>query len=113
MTSAQEILEALIGWFDRVGAAWLDLPTGPFGRPYDNLHQLTWAATRPRKLLIELDQQLLLVITGPSSFKVEESEFSIEPFAQVTFDWQEYGNLRSHAETFSRGRVRFVAQRTP
>jgi hypothetical protein len=104
----QAVLREITEWFHRVSTATLQLPSGWFGRPFDNQHSLTWATTRGDRLLIELDNQLLLIITRPSKVKVTEYELSIGDFSQLVFDWQEYGSLESHAETFHDGSLRFI-----
>jgi hypothetical protein len=108
--TTQAALDAVIKWFARVKLASLEMPKGWFGRPYDNLHQLTWWGATDHKLLLELDRQLLLVITDPSAVEVTDSELRINECAQVVLDWQEYGNLRPHADNHGPGSVRLVAQ---
>ena len=65
VTDTASALRQVTAWFDTVGTAGLQLPNGWFGRPYDNRHELTWSQARPHKLLLELDAQLLLVLTDP------------------------------------------------
>ena len=59
--------------------------------------------------IVELDQQLLLIITDPAEARATDTELMIEGCAQVTLDWQEYGNLRPHVDNHGSGLVRFVA----
>ena len=75
-------------WFTRVQAPSLELPNGWFGRPYDNLHQLTWADATEHKLLLELDSQLLLILTDPGDVDLDSAELPITGCAQVVLDWQ-------------------------
>jgi hypothetical protein len=72
------------------------------------MHQLTWSAARPHKLLIELDQQLLLILTEPQGVAVSPTELRITGCAQVTFDYQGYGDLQPHVRAEGSGTVRFV-----
>ncbi len=109
MTVTEEILAPLVDWFGRVKLASLELPDGWFGRPYDNLHQLTWSAATSHKLLLELDHQLLLVITDPRGMDVNESEVRLNGCLQVTLDWQEFGNMRPHVDDHGQGTVRLAA----
>ena len=106
----EAVLQAISGWFAQVKLASLEMPRGWFGRPYDNLHQLTWSVARDHKVLLELDRQLLLVITDPAGVEATDTELRIERCAQVTLDWQEYGNLKPHVDDHGSGSVRFVAQ---
>jgi hypothetical protein len=108
--STQEVLAAVIDWLARVKLASLELPLGWFGRPEDNLRQLTWSGATEHKLLLEFDGQLMLIITDPGSVEVLEWELRVEDSAQVTLDWQEYGNRRPHVDDHGPGTVRLVAQ---
>lgn len=105
--------QSLRAWFDRVDQADLKLPDGYFGgRPGENLHELTFLAVRPRKLLIELDERLLLVFTGTPSVEERELDHGLElvlsGFAALTFDWQSYSDDEAaHASRYTDGQVTF------
>jgi hypothetical protein len=109
VTDPEAVGQAIGQWFVQAQLASLELPRGWFGRPHDNLHQLTWSAARDRKVLVELDGLLLLIITDPGGIESNDLEFRINGCAQVTLDWREYGNLRPHVEDHGGGLVRFVA----
>ena len=108
--TTQSALQVIIGWFAEAELASLELPGGWFGRPYDNLHQLTWSGATKHKLLLELDGQLFLVVTDPGDVEVNDREVRIENCAQVTLDWQEYGSLIPHVDSHGAGMVRLVAR---
>ena len=105
--STQKILEAVQSWFNQDKHIGLKLPSGWFGRPYDNHHQLTFSTSRPHKLILELDQQLYLIFTEPEGAYIEDDELVITGFKQLVFDRQGYGDMQCHAEVFSAGEVRF------
>ncbi len=86
--------------------AHLSLPDGGIGRAGDNLYRLTYIEDRPRKLLVELDDQLLLVFTEAAVTSADHKEVRLR-FKQLTFDWEEYGSLTPHASTYSSGQVVF------
>jgi hypothetical protein len=110
-TTVETVFSVVRDWFAAVRLASLELPSGWFGRPYDNLHRLTWLAHRGDKVIMELDDRLHLIITGPAEVDANADELRIVGFARATFDWQEYGSVpRSHAETFVDGQIRLVAQ---
>jgi len=111
MADAAAALRKVNEWFAAVGYAGLVLPSGWFGRPYDNWHELTWACARSTKLLVELDGQLLLVLTEPGVPQVEGPDLVL-PCAQLVFDWQGYGDLIPHAESFGAGSLRLVDSRS-
>ena len=91
------------------GLVRFSLPDGELGRPGDNLCRLSFIEARPHKLLVELDEQLLLVLTEPAVVEVTDRHARVT-FEQLTFDWQEYGNLRPHAKTYTAGEMTFVGQ---
>lgn len=112
MQTVRSAEQAIRAWFDRVHVAALKLPDGWFGdRPYDNHHRLTFLASRPRKLLVELDEQQLLVFTGIPMVEARELDHALElvlsGFAALTFDWQGYGDEKPHASRYTGGEVTF------
>lgn len=111
MITADELLQVVRGWFAEVGLASLELPSGWFGRPYDNLHRLTWSEVRGAKVFIELDNILHLVITAPTAAAVKGNDLRVSGFTQLVFDRQDYGSSpASHAEVFTSGVLRFAGQ---
>lgn len=95
-------------WFQLAKAGGLVLPDGWFGRPYDDLHILTYVETRPHKLLIELDDLLLLVITDMTTVRVDDSILVMADFLQCVFDWQEYDLLEPHVTVYHSGEIKMV-----
>jgi hypothetical protein len=108
MAAQDGALEQITKWFANVRHAGLILPNGWFGRPHDNQHQLTWAHARRYKLLLELDEQLLLVLTTPGP-PIINAEGITMGFDQLVFDWQGYGDLQPHVDVFSAGQLQLVA----
>jgi len=103
-----QLAEVVRVWFQTAGAAGLILPDGWFGRPFDNLHRLTYLEARRYRLVLELDDQVLLIFDRPEVARVESSELVIEGFSQCVFDWLEYGSLRPQVKAFRSGSVRLV-----
>lgn len=105
--AAAVALERIRAAADRgLGLLRVVFPDGELGRPGDNLYRLTYAEVRPHKLLLELDEQLLLVLTDVDL----DRDGSAGPevvmrFRQATLDWQEYGSLTPHASTWQTGTV--------
>jgi hypothetical protein len=95
-------------WFSGFGGGGLVLPDGWFGRPHDNLHRLTFIASRPSWLIIELDEQFLLTIRDAKVVARENRDLVISGFASCTFDWKEYGDTRGHVTHYDHGEVRLV-----
>ena len=89
----------------------LVLPSGWFGRPFDNHHEITWIENRKFKLLIEIDEQLLLIVTKTIEFEIylDNKDLVIKNFLRLNFDRLGYGDLSSHLENFVTGELRFVA----
>jgi len=111
--SAADVLTTVLAWFREAKVASLDLPDHSFGGPGRSLHQLTRAEAWNDRLLLELDKQLLLVLTAPGEPLVAQEELVFDKYDQLVFDWQEYGNKRPHLEVYNAGAVRFVAQPRP
>lgn len=63
-------------------------------------------------MLLELDEQLLLVLTDVAAEASPEYEVVLR-FRQATLDWQEYGNLAPHASIWRTGTVVLSAQYRP
>jgi hypothetical protein len=102
--------EALVSLFkSNLGLAHFVLPDGGPGRPGDNLYELTFIAARQRKLLVELDDQLLLIVTEPKVEAASDRAVHLA-YRQLTFDWQEFVNLRPHASTYVVGTLKFSGQ---
>lgn len=109
------IERTVVEWFAKVRMASMVLPSGWFGgRCGENLHELTGIWARDYKLILELDDQLLLVFTGIKSAHIEEfvdrgsEELVLDGFVRLVFDWLAYGSLGPDTEIFDRGEVRFV-----
>jgi hypothetical protein len=98
--------EAIADWFASNLVASMALPDGWFGRPYDNLHGLTWTTTRSTRLLLELDGQLLLIFTGTPMVTASADGLTISGFHQLAFIWQGYGDMTPHASVNDNGEVR-------
>jgi hypothetical protein len=101
------MLTAVRDWFGQVRVAGLELPSGWFGRPHDNLHELTWSAATSGKLLLELDEQILLILTDAHDAEVGDNRLRITNCRQVTLDRQEYANMRPHVDDLGAGDVTF------
>ena len=109
VVNARELEQTVREWFGSAEFASLELPSGWFGRPYDNLHQLTWSETRGDKLILELDHIVHLVITTPAATEITDDDLRIIDFSQVVLDRQDYGSsTASHAEVFTTGVVRLA-----
>ena len=67
-----ETVRVITEFFDDQLAAGLVLPNGWFGRPYDNLHQLTGCTVAGDTMRIELDGQLILTFAGAGLGRVSQ-----------------------------------------
>ena len=96
--------------------AALLLPDGWFGgRPMENQHRLTFVASRPKRLLIELDDQVLLSIIG-KRVSVRHitrdlgQSLVLDGFRACVIEYLDYGDDRPQpVMTFSDGAIEFVA----
>lgn len=102
-------LEATMrAWFCKTGGGGLILPTGWFGRPYDNLHVLTEVIFADQGLTLVLDSSLILRFSQYPAVESTESELLLR-FLSLRFEWQEYGSKKTHQQNFGPNVVRFVA----
>jgi len=81
-------LDILEKWQNSNPVFGIILPTGWFGRPYDNHHEITWMTDRKYKLLIEVDEQLLFILTKTIQFEIigDNNDLVIKNFNRLTFD---------------------------
>ena len=96
-------------FFATVGDAGLILPSGWFGRPYDNLLQLTRSEVTDGTLVLELDGHLTLTFSGEPEATSSENGLRLSGFSALAWDWTEFGSTESHHEEFVAGKVEFVA----
>lgn len=97
-------------WFQKAISVDLYLPDRCFGRPTDFQHQLSFIEERPHKLLLELCQQFLIVLTDCKTICLEADRLILKDFSQFVFDWQGFGDLTPHVQVYLTGELRFVAQ---
>jgi hypothetical protein len=112
----------LTAFFERRTAVDLYLPDGWYGgRPMDGQHELTLVLERPARLLIELDEHILLTFTGedvsvaPVSTTVLDRAgtpaIQIGSFRQLVVDARLYGSQETTAKIYSTGTVLLVSAR--
>lgn len=98
----------VVNWFSAVGGAGLKLPSGWFGRPYDNLHRLTGARVLGDVLVLELDDRQKLSISAPQSVQVEPKSLKLVDAGRIEWRWYEYGSNDPHLEVLGAGDVEFL-----
>jgi len=106
MMTRDKVYTTVLKWFRDKSNANLVLPDGAYGGPKDIL-QLTYITNRPRKLVIELNGQFMLVFTDPEKAEIVDDELVVNGFAQVLFDWQEGSDPTPRAKVYKYGDVKF------
>lgn len=96
-------------WFRKAGGGGLVLPDGWFGRPYDNIHRLTFLTIRPFWTIVELDERLLLTLRNPFLVQATDEELLISEFPLCVLDRKEYGGDRYFSKSYNAGEVKIVA----
>jgi hypothetical protein len=101
------IADTVTAFFARHEVASLRLPSGWFGRPHDNWHRLTEAATDADRVVIRLDERqvLSLDVEGASS----EGRVLRIRVRGGDWHWTEYGCDEEHREVLESGVVEFQA----
>lgn len=109
-------------FFSRGVSVGLHLPSGWFGgRPMENQHNVTLAIGRPARLILELDERVLLTFTG-EDLSVERVQtrllhrggtlaIRICGFQQLVMDQRLYGSSRVKVVVFTEGDVELVSAR--
>jgi hypothetical protein len=105
----ERICDIISDWFEKEKGGSLKLPDGWFGRPMGNIHELTFIVKRPRKLIIELDEQVYLIFTELESVRIDGPKIIFSEFRQLVFDWQEYAHLTPHMSLYNSGEVQLVS----
>ncbi len=100
--------ELLINWLNQKKKFGIILPDGWFGRPMDNLHEVTWWIERTNKFIIEIDSQLYITLTKPIKLNSKKDSLIISNFLQCIFDYQGYGDMRAHSKMYNAGEITFV-----
>lgn len=98
----------IVNWIKAYPRFGLELPNGWFGRPYDNIHKITWHSERDSKLIIEVDNQLYLIFTKPLNYQSKESILILKDWTQFVFDRQGYGDMRAKCDVFKSGIVKLI-----
>ena len=109
--TSEQAEKVLVEWFLRVGVAGLVLPSGWFGRPYDDQFRLTGSAALGERLVVCLDDNALLAVLRPGEVVEENERLVIRGFDQVVWAFSEYGSRRSHVQVFDRGAIELVGPR--
>lgn len=116
LDTAPAIVES---FFEQAEVAGLLLPDGWYGgRPMENHHRLTFVAQRPKRLLIELDDRILLSFSGRPKVEVATTKHAlmagtptliISGFGQAVLEYLEYVNDAPHVKSYTDGAVSLVA----
>lgn len=96
-------------WFKREWGGSLHLPSGWFGRPYDNQHSLTSFTPLDGGYVLVLDKQLEIHFHGLQRVEDKGGELCFSGFDKCDFTWKEFGsNPNPHSESFEFGEVKII-----
>ncbi|GAB3068525.1 hypothetical protein GCM10027053_35960 [Intrasporangium mesophilum] len=108
MTSAPDaIVDDIATFFGDHEVASLKLPSGWFGRPYDNWHRLTEVSTDGQRVRIRIDQTQDLDLDA-SGASVDGRTLRVV-IRSGGWDWTDYGGSERHHESLGQGVVEFHA----
>lgn len=110
MTSSGDrssIADVVDAFFAEHDVASLRLPSGWFGRPHDNWHQLTEAAMNGDDLLVRLDERQVLSLDAEGTSS--EGRVLRVAIRDGRWHWTEYGGDKDHDEVLGPGFVEFHA----
>jgi hypothetical protein len=101
------VAEAIRAFFAEYGVATLKLPSGWFGRPYDNWHPLTGASVAGEVVQVRLDEvQVLDLTVSTVALDGRILRIAIEC---GDWRWTSYGASDRHHEALNAGTVEFHA----
>jgi hypothetical protein len=105
----QQAAGSIKKWFaDSIGGSLL-FPDGWYGRPHDNIHQLTNLVEEPNNaILIVLDKVLKLRFVGVAYIKLDPNQIAIG-FTQLKVEWEGFGHPEMHGiKEYRSGELRIV-----
>jgi hypothetical protein len=106
----QRMLLDVVNWFNATGGGSLRLPSGCFGRPFDNQHRLSDSRLVGSQMVLVLDGMQKLTITSPKVVRAERDLLCIVGSDAIEWRWREYGtNHREHVDSFTGGELEFHA----
>jgi hypothetical protein len=101
------VVEAISVLFAEHEVASLCLPSGWFGRPHDNWHQLSEVAIEGDDVLVRLDDRQVLRLTAEGTSL--EGRVLRVMIREGRWDWTEYGGDQERSEALGPGNVEFHA----
>ena len=101
------IVDAIASFFSDHEVASLKLPSGWFGRPHDNWHQLSEVSTDGQRVRIRVDQTQHLDLDA-SGVAVDGRTLRVV-IRGGAWEWTEYGGSERHCESLDKGEVEFHA----
>lgn len=109
MNDYEQFEKTIRNWFSRETGGTLMLPTGWFGRPFDNIHQLTSIAHTDNTLDLVLDGKYNLHFENLCSVQDAENELVFYGFKSFRFFREDHDdNTRTHERSFSDGTVKLI-----
>lgn len=105
--SPSPIVEAIDAFFAEHDVASLRLPSGWFGRPRDNMHQLSKVAIEGDHVLVTLDGKQVLTLDAVGAS--QDGRVLSITVRSGRWDWVEYGGNHKHTEALGSGDVEFHA----
>lgn len=85
------------------------LPSGWFGRPYDNIYHLVSIDVEDNRLSLQFNDWSLLSIANPSEAIISGSTLRVLGFTNGIWEWRDADTNTSHQEVFDRGVVELIA----
>lgn len=95
-------------WFDKNEYGGLVLPSGWFGRPYDNRFVLKDINIEAGNLILRLGGDYKMIISGEIAVNDINSELTISGYDRCEFQWVDQGTGEINHEVFTNDNVKFV-----
>lgn len=107
MTTQADIADVVVDFFAQWRSASMKLPSGWFGGPYDNCHELTSATYTSGMVMITLDGMQVLRVSALSYF-LDGGTLCIA-IQHGQWNWTSYSGPDHHQERLAAGTVEFHA----
>jgi hypothetical protein len=100
----------ILDWFSKKTGGSLYLPDGWFGRPYDNIHQISSInETKSGNIQLVLDENIFLYFVGLEKAQQDSRDLILGPFDTLFFEWKDPQNNSQMTKEYCSGEVRIIS----
>jgi hypothetical protein len=105
--NVDDIRDVVLAWFARPGGAVLDVGQGQLGYPFDYVRRVTLSRVVADRLVLILDDTIVLTLMAPTEVEIERDKLRITGFRRGVCSWEESGHSPDHFEAIGGDRIEF------